>query len=91
MRILIAEDDQVMADGLLRTLRSSGAAVDHVASGTEADAALASALACGTRTQRDTITWAASRSKPSRSAVWASWWTTAAASASSSLHESHKA
>ncbi len=36
MRILIAEDDQVLADGLLRTLRSSGAAVDHVASGTEA-------------------------------------------------------
>ena len=40
MRILIAEDDQVLADGLLRSLRSSGAAVDHVASGSEADAAL---------------------------------------------------
>ena len=40
MRILIAEDDQVLADGLLRTLRNSGAAVDHVATGTEADAAL---------------------------------------------------
>ena len=40
MRILIAEDDQVLADGLLRTLRGSGAAVDHVSSGTEADAAL---------------------------------------------------
>ena len=40
MRILIAEDDQVLADGLLRTLRASGAVVDHVASGTEADAAL---------------------------------------------------
>src|SRR5665647_1947667 len=40
MRILIAEDDQVLADGLLRTLRSSGAAVDHVANGSEADAAL---------------------------------------------------
>ena len=40
MRILIAEDDQVLADGLLRTLRSSGAAVDHVASGSEADSAL---------------------------------------------------
>ena len=25
MRILIAEDDQVLADGLLRTLRASGA------------------------------------------------------------------
>ena len=40
MRILIAEDDQVLADGLLRSLRGSGAVVDHVASGTEADAAL---------------------------------------------------
>ncbi|MFT4195501.1 response regulator [Ottowia sp.] len=40
MRILIAEDDQVLADGLMRSLRHSGAAVDHVASGTEADAAL---------------------------------------------------
>ncbi|MFE8646205.1 response regulator [Sphingomonas sp. NCPPB 2930] len=40
MRILIAEDDQVLADGLLRTLRSSGAVVDHVASGGDADAAL---------------------------------------------------
>ena len=40
MRILIAEDDQVLADGLLRSLRSQGAAVDHVATGSEADAAL---------------------------------------------------
>ncbi len=40
MRILIAEDDQVLADGLLRALRASGAAVDHVANGGEADAAL---------------------------------------------------
>ncbi|GGH52365.1 DNA-binding response regulator [Comamonas phosphati] len=40
MRILIAEDDQVLADGLLRTLRSSGAVVSHVANGSEADAAL---------------------------------------------------
>ena len=40
MRILIAEDDQVLADGLLRTLRASGAVVDHVANGSEADAAL---------------------------------------------------
>ena len=40
MRILIAEDDQVLADGLLRSLRNSGAVVDHVATGTEADAAL---------------------------------------------------
>ncbi|MEN9419112.1 MAG: hypothetical protein RI988_2732 [Pseudomonadota bacterium] len=42
MRILIAEDDQVLADALLRALRSSGYAVDQVASGTEADAAVAS-------------------------------------------------
>src|SRR3569832_720501 len=40
MRILIAEDDQVLADGLLRSLRATGAAVDHVACGIEADAAL---------------------------------------------------
>lgn len=42
MRILIAEDDQVLADGLLRSLRSSGYAVDQVGSGSEADNALAS-------------------------------------------------
>jgi two-component system OmpR family response regulator len=42
MRILIAEDDQVLADGLLRALRGSGYAVDQVATGTEADAAVAS-------------------------------------------------
>jgi len=42
MRVLIAEDDQVLADGLLRSLRASGYAADHVASGNEADAALAS-------------------------------------------------
>lgn len=41
MRILIAEDDQVLADGLLRTLRKVGYAVDAVGSGSEADAALA--------------------------------------------------
>lgn len=40
MRILIAEDDQVLADGLLRTLRKGGYAVDQVSSGSEADAAL---------------------------------------------------
>lgn len=40
MRILIAEDDQVLADGLLRTLRHAGAAVDHVTDGSQADAAL---------------------------------------------------
>jgi two-component system OmpR family response regulator len=42
MRILIAEDDQVLADGLLRALRGSGYAVDQVTTGTEADAAVAS-------------------------------------------------
>ncbi|MCS6765889.1 MAG: response regulator transcription factor [Candidatus Protistobacter heckmanni] len=41
MRILIAEDDSVLADGLTRSLRQSGYAVDHVASGLEADSALA--------------------------------------------------
>jgi two-component system, OmpR family, response regulator len=40
VRILIAEDDHVLADGLLRTLRASGAAVDHVPDGAQADAAL---------------------------------------------------
>jgi two-component system, OmpR family, response regulator len=40
MRILIAEDDQVLADGLLRTLRNSGAAVDHVMDGHQAESAL---------------------------------------------------
>jgi len=33
MRILIAEDDQVLADGLLRALRASGYAVDQVGTG----------------------------------------------------------
>src|SRR5439155_25978811 len=42
MRILIAEDDQVLADGLLRSSRNAGYAVDQVSSGNEADAALAS-------------------------------------------------
>lgn len=42
MRILLAEDDNVIADGLQRALRRGGFAVDHVASGPEADAALCS-------------------------------------------------
>jgi two-component system, OmpR family, response regulator len=41
MRILIAEDDQVLADGLLRSLRAAGYSVDQVSTGSEADAALA--------------------------------------------------
>jgi two-component system, OmpR family, response regulator len=42
MRVLVAEDDQVLADGLLRSLRTAGFAADHVADGGQADAALAS-------------------------------------------------
>lgn len=42
MRILLAEDDPVIADGLGRALKRGGYAVDHVASGADADAALAS-------------------------------------------------
>jgi two-component system OmpR family response regulator len=41
MRLLIAEDDQVLADGLLRSLRDAGYAVDQVGNGADADAALA--------------------------------------------------
>ncbi|MDR7004867.1 response regulator transcription factor [Paraburkholderia strydomiana] len=40
MRILIAEDDSILADGLVRSLRQSAYAVDHVKSGVEADTAL---------------------------------------------------
>lgn len=41
MRILIAEDDAIIADGLTQSLRHSGYAVDCVRTGSEADAALA--------------------------------------------------
>lgn len=41
MRILLAEDDPVIADGLVRALQRGGYAVDHVLSGADADAALA--------------------------------------------------
>jgi len=37
MRILIVEDDPVLADGLMRSLRASDYAVDRVADGGEAD------------------------------------------------------
>lgn len=37
MRILIAEDDEVLADGLCRSMRQSGYAVDRVSDGMEAD------------------------------------------------------
>ncbi|MFT3735659.1 MAG: response regulator transcription factor [Rhodocyclaceae bacterium] len=42
MRILIAEDDELIADALSRALKRAGYAVDHAATGSEADAALAS-------------------------------------------------
>ena len=42
MRILIAEDDPVLAEGLAVSLRESGYSVDRVATGAEADCALAS-------------------------------------------------
>lgn len=40
MRILLAEDDAVLADGLTRSLRHSGYATDCVKNGLEADSAL---------------------------------------------------
>ncbi|MFC5431485.1 response regulator [Paraburkholderia denitrificans] len=40
MRILIAEDDSILADGLVRSLRQSGYAVDYVKNGVDADTAL---------------------------------------------------
>lgn len=40
MRILLAEDDSVLADGLTRSLRQSGYAVDCVKNGEEADSVL---------------------------------------------------
>jgi two-component system OmpR family response regulator/two-component system response regulator TctD len=42
MRILLAEDDRIIADGLVRALRKSNYAVDHVNNGADADTALAS-------------------------------------------------
>jgi len=42
MHILLAEDDRIIADGLVRALRKSGFAVDHVSSGSDADTALLS-------------------------------------------------
>jgi len=42
MRILLAEDDLIIADGLSRALKKAGYAVDHVPNGAEADAALLS-------------------------------------------------
>lgn len=42
MRILLAEDDPMIADGLVRALRKSSYAVDHVNNGADADTALIS-------------------------------------------------
>lgn len=44
MRILLAEDDQVLANGLMRSMRLTGAAVDHVDTGAAAEAALQSSI-----------------------------------------------
>jgi two-component system OmpR family response regulator len=41
MRVLLAEDDTVLADGLCRSLRRAGYAVDWVTTGSDADSALA--------------------------------------------------
>ena len=40
MRILLVEDDEMLADGLVRALRHDGYAVDHVARGDLAQAAV---------------------------------------------------
>lgn len=40
MRILVAEDDEVLADALCRSLRQAGYAVDQVSTGPEADSAV---------------------------------------------------
>ena len=42
MRILLAEDDRIISQGLVAALRKSGYAVDHVANGADADTALLS-------------------------------------------------
>ena len=40
MRLLLVEDDPVIADGLIRSLRAAGHAVDHATDGSTADEAL---------------------------------------------------
>jgi len=44
MRVLIAEDDSILADGLVRSLRHAGYAVDAVTTGVEADSALTTSV-----------------------------------------------
>ncbi|MBX9685521.1 MAG: response regulator transcription factor [Candidatus Obscuribacterales bacterium] len=43
MRILLAEDDEILSNGISKALRQCGYTVDHVASGADADVALAAA------------------------------------------------
>jgi two-component system OmpR family response regulator len=43
MRVLLAEDDEVLSDGISKALRQCGYAVDHVESGLDADHALTAA------------------------------------------------
>ncbi len=43
MRVLLAEDDPIIAEGLVRALSKSGCTVDHVTTGIDADNAVASA------------------------------------------------
>ena len=40
MRLLLAEDDRIIAQGLIAALRKSGYAVDHVNNGADADLSL---------------------------------------------------
>jgi two-component system OmpR family response regulator len=42
MRVLLSEDDEILADGISKALRQAGFAVDHVATGLDADQALQS-------------------------------------------------
>ncbi|MDP3514740.1 MAG: response regulator [Sulfuritalea sp.] len=42
MRVLLAEDDRIISQGLIAALRKSGYAVDHVNNGADADTALLS-------------------------------------------------
>lgn len=43
MRILLAEDDEVLSNGISKALRQCGFTVDHVSTGADADVAIASA------------------------------------------------
>jgi len=40
MRVLLSEDDEILADGIAKALRQAGFAVDHVGTGEDADQAL---------------------------------------------------